>query len=890
MRFAAWALAVAVVVLAAPAATFLANRRAQAPQESAVHDAEPFRFGVEAIAKELFVLPYGDGARGVALRPDTEAGAPMTLEVVVPDAKGRIWVVDHPVGDRPRARVRVMDAKGRALSVFHTAPGSTMFTPGLQNDLWVVEALGEQEREEVVRYDMQGKELRRYPLPTRFLARSLSLRPNGEVYAHAEEWLTDPKTSATVYSGALLPVAVGASLEATTAPGLDGAFWGADGNRYVASSVIEGAEMTVRFKVVAIDAGGREVAKYALPSGARPFGADSEGRVYAESPPPQVTDAVGQETLGDAAGTSSDIWMVERRGTKSRVRVFAPSYATSWAPSVFPVDGGFVSLAESARGVRVIEQRWSTEAPDASAPEVVDPAEVQIVFPREPVSGNPYDARDMVERDLMQLVYAGLVSRDASGVAFPELVEAIPTRANGGVSKDGLTVTYRLRDGVRWHDARPVVGADVVATWEHLRETPLAPRPLPFPGFSLIREVTADGQTVRVRLSEPFGPGPVSFFPWVLPGHLLKSASMSANARLWSNPVGCGPYRLARWNDNVSWQLIGHDASPGQPPRIDRIDVLFAANERALSAFQGGQVPTLWVWPDAEGAAAVRRDRVGELEWRDTGRWIGALFDTRAPFLGEVAVRKAILAAYPRLELARSIVTSEAVARSVDPFPPRGGAHASSIERVSDSPAEAGRILGRDGWRVDPKLGRYAKGGVDLAVAFEAARRERRDEVSFEYVDTVTSAWKRASIGSGRRLQTPFYYLSWVQGGRLTSQRREFSYGAFPSELEPGALGIFDPANTPGPDNPFGIAVTHSDDEVLRELNAAARLEYDPAARYRIGRRIAERIDALGLAMFERYEQRPVATLGSLKGYAPGPYPAGDLWNVELWELPGETQ
>ncbi|MEA2689792.1 MAG: peptide/nickel transport system substrate-binding protein [Candidatus Eremiobacteraeota bacterium] len=57
---------------------------------------------------------------------------------------------------------------------------------------------------------------------------------------------------------------------------------------------------------------------------------------------------------------------------------------------------------------------------------------------------------------------AWLLKWDARNQPYPELATAVPTKANGGISKDGLTITYRLRKGVKWSDGAPFDADDVV--------------------------------------------------------------------------------------------------------------------------------------------------------------------------------------------------------------------------------------------------------------------------------------------------------------------------------------------------------------------------------------------------------------------------------------------
>ena len=65
-----------------------------------------------------------------------------------------------------------------------------------------------------------------------------------------------------------------------------------------------------------------------------------------------------------------------------------------------------------------------------------------------------------------KLAQRGLLFTDAEANWVGELATDVPTLENGGVSEDGLTITYKLRDGVTWHDGEPVTSADVKATWE----------------------------------------------------------------------------------------------------------------------------------------------------------------------------------------------------------------------------------------------------------------------------------------------------------------------------------------------------------------------------------------------------------------------------------------
>src|SRR5207237_8623579 len=58
-----------------------------------------------------------------------------------------------------------------------------------------------------------------------------------------------------------------------------------------------------------------------------------------------------------------------------------------------------------------------------------------------------------------KLVLRGLLFTDDKGSPTGELATDVPTTQNGGISADGKTITYKLRQNVTWHDGQPVTSA-----------------------------------------------------------------------------------------------------------------------------------------------------------------------------------------------------------------------------------------------------------------------------------------------------------------------------------------------------------------------------------------------------------------------------------------------
>src|SRR5262245_31266560 len=79
---------------------------------------------------------------------------------------------------------------------------------------------------------------------------------------------------------------------------------------------------------------------------------------------------------------------------------------------------------------------------------------------------NPHLAVGVKDNDGSRLFYEPLAAVDPDGNLVPALAAEIPSVDNGTVAKDGLSVTWKLKRNVQWHDGKPFTADDVVFTWE----------------------------------------------------------------------------------------------------------------------------------------------------------------------------------------------------------------------------------------------------------------------------------------------------------------------------------------------------------------------------------------------------------------------------------------
>ena len=187
-----------------------------------------------------------------------------------------------------------------------------------------------------------------------------------------------------------------------------------------------------------------------------------------------------------------------------------------------------------------------------------------------------------------------LIDVNDKGEYVPVLVEEIPTSENGGVSADGLTITYKLKKGLKWSDGAPVTSADVKFTWEAL----VNPKNLvkSRSGYELITAVeTPDEYTAVVKYKEFYAPYLTRFAP-LLPKHILGALPDINDAPYNRMPVGTGPFMVTEWvgGDHITMVKNPHFREADKV-KIDKIFFkIIPSREVGMAQLQAGDIDGVW--------------------------------------------------------------------------------------------------------------------------------------------------------------------------------------------------------------------------------------------------------------------------------------------------------
>ena len=172
-----------------------------------------------------------------------------------------------------------------------------------------------------------------------------------------------------------------------------------------------------------------------------------------------------------------------------------------------------------------------------------------------------------------QLLFDGLMRRDENDAIVPALAASVE------YDPETYTYVFHLREGVRWHDGKPLRAADVKFTIEAIKN-PLI-HSLHAPNFEEVREITeVDDRTVRIRLSAPNAAFLDYMMQPILPAHLLAGQDLTTTG-FFRSPVGTGPFRMERWEAGKEIVLVKNEDYYRGAPKIDRFVVKIVADDAA---------------------------------------------------------------------------------------------------------------------------------------------------------------------------------------------------------------------------------------------------------------------------------------------------------------------
>lgn len=231
-----------------------------------------------------------------------------------------------------------------------------------------------------------------------------------------------------------------------------------------------------------------------------------------------------------------------------------------------------------------------------AAPTPEPPAVARIGYGGSPDTLNPGTAVLTEAYTIFALVYDALYTYNLDGTYSLGLAESVDRSA------DGLTYTYKIRSGIKFHDGQPLTARDVAFTYNLNKAH--AEYPYMNPYTASMESITApDDTTVVIRLNAVI-PNIESqlVFQYVLPAHVWQAHAAGAAAVEFENEtlIGSGPFKLLEYKQGEFVRLGANKQHFSRPPKVDEVIFQTIGNPDALvQAVSTGQVDMITELPNA---------------------------------------------------------------------------------------------------------------------------------------------------------------------------------------------------------------------------------------------------------------------------------------------------
>jgi peptide/nickel transport system substrate-binding protein len=382
---------------------------------------------------------------------------------------------------------------------------------------------------------------------------------------------------------------------------------------------------------------------------------------------------------------------------------------------------------------------------------------------------NPMFATELALSRMSSLTMAFLFKYDHNNNPIPELTTVVPTMANGGIGKDGKTITYHLRKGVKWSDGVPFDADDVVFTTKMILDpkTNVVGRD----GWDHITKIDEpDKYTVIFHLSAPYSPFMPTFFgsaganPAIVPKHLLEHSNNVNTDPYNSKPVGTGPFRYVEWRRGDRVIMEPNPYYFRGLPKLKRIEYRIVPNrDTLLTQLQTGEVD---LWPNAARAYYDAHGFLGLKGFtilRQASFGYGHLdFNVDRPMLKDPRVRRALALAIDRQTLKDKVgrhlgIIQDGVESPASPYFDK------AIRTSPFDPKKANKLLDLAGW-IRGTDGIRAKDGKRLSLELVSNTGSPDTDTQIEL---IRGWWKDIGVLLERHDYTPPMLFALQQNGGI---------------------------------------------------------------------------------------------------------------------------
>jgi peptide/nickel transport system substrate-binding protein len=367
---------------------------------------------------------------------------------------------------------------------------------------------------------------------------------------------------------------------------------------------------------------------------------------------------------------------------------------------------------------------------------------LKLLLWQAPTLLNPHFAVGTKDQEACRLFYEPLAGWDPDGNLVPILATEIPSKENDGLTEDGLSVIWKLKKNVKWHDGEAFTADDVIFNWEYAKNPDTAA--VSIGSYKDVKQVEKiDDHTVRMTFAQPtpfWANAFVASYGLIIPKHLFadyiggKSREAPANLK----PVGTGPYLFVDFKpgDTVSGKRNPDYHQEGRP-YFDTVEVKGGGDavSAARAVLQTGEYDYSWntqvedeilLKLENGGQGKMAYDPGGGIEFillnvTDPAQEVDgerASIKTKHPLFSDPAVREALNLLIDRNSVQKFIYGRAGIATGI--FLNNPERFRSKNNKFEFSIDKANQILESAGWKKGSS-GIREKDGKQLKLTFQTS-------------------------------------------------------------------------------------------------------------------------------------------------------------------------
>lgn len=496
---------------------------------------------------------------------------------------------------------------------------------------------------------------------------------------------------------------------------------------------------------------------------------------------------------------------------------------------------------------------------------------------------NPLLSESTYETTVLNCIFSQLIRLTETGQLIPDLATAVPSVENGGMSKDGKTVTFKLRKDAKWQDGQPVTADDVVFTWKTIMNNDVAV--VSRDGFDDIAKMEApDKYTVVMYRSKVEANWMLNWAQTggsIIPKHLwdkVKPSEFTKAHELSRKPVGSGPFKLKEWVPGSYLILEANKDYYGTGPFLSRIIYKEVENNLTqLTMLQTGEADMALNLQgnQLDQAKAISRLKV---TLDPAATYLHMTFNLDNPVFKDKRTRQALSYALPRDLIVKNILNNVGIPAATSTSPVLW-AYDKTIKPYAFDMAKAKTLLTQAGWKDTDGDGILENNGVKLrfSIATNAGRqeRERIAQVAQQY-------WQQL----GAKVDLSFQETTTLFGDTLENRKFDIIMFGWVTGADPDETSLYHseqiPTEANGNTGQNYAGYKNAKLDALLDKGAATLKQADRLPIYKqIQQIVYDELPLLYVYYFVNIDVAPK----NLQGWKPAPFTNTISWNAYEWKL-----